>query len=128
MNRRLVFALIATALSPVAAHATEAALGRSITGAQVTPYVGIIPPTPGLNVSVSYINYDGSIGASRPVPIGGSTALNLHAKVDLYAATFAYIWDTGKGRWKLRHHVHRALHPSFRVGVTFRRPALRQCE
>ena len=99
MNRRLVFALIATALSPAAAHATEAALGRSITGAQVTPYVGIIPPTPGLNVSVSYINYDGSIGASRSVPIGVSTALNLHAKVDLYAATFAYIWDTGKGRW-----------------------------
>lgn len=99
MNRRIAFILITAALAPVAAHATEGALGRSITGAQVTPYVGIVPPTPGLNVSLSYINYDGSIGGSRSVPIGGSTALNLHAKVDLYAATFAYIWDTGKGRW-----------------------------
>lgn len=99
MNRRIAFALLATATCPMEAHATEGALGRSITGAQVTPYVGIIPPAPGLNVSVSYINYDGNIGGSRPVPIGGNTALDLHAKVDLFAATFAYIWNTGKGRW-----------------------------
>jgi hypothetical protein len=99
MNRRIVFVLIALALAPAGADATESALGRSITGAQITPFVGIVPPTPGLNVSVSYINYDGSIGGSKSVPIGGSTALDLHAKVDLYAATFAYIWNTGKGRW-----------------------------
>jgi hypothetical protein len=74
-------------------------MGRSISAAQITPYVGIIPPTPGLNVSVSYINYDGDIGHSRSVPIAGTAALDLHAKIDLYAATFAYIWDTGKGRW-----------------------------
>lgn len=74
-------------------------MGRSITGAQITPYVGIIPPASGLNVSISYINYDGDIGRSRQVPIAGRAALDLHAKIDLYAATFAYIWDTGKGRW-----------------------------
>lgn len=74
-------------------------MGRSITGAQITPYVGVVPPAPGLHVSVSTINYDGSIGASRQVPIGGISAVNLHATVDLYAATFAYIWNTGKGRW-----------------------------
>ncbi|MET0936587.1 MAG: transporter [Luteibacter sp.] len=101
MKRRILVALLATLCGASAAQATESALGRSITGAQITPYVGIVPPTPGLNVSVSYVNYDGNIGASRPVPIGGSTALNLHAKIDLYAATFAYIWDTGKGRWNV---------------------------
>ena len=99
MNRRIAYALLATAVTPCAAVATEGAMGRSITGAQITSYVGIVPPAPGLHFSLSYINYDGSIGASREVPIGGNSALNLHATVDLYAATFAYIWDTGKGRW-----------------------------
>lgn len=99
MIRRIACLAWAAAILPLAAQATEGAMGRSITGAQVTPYVGIVPPTPGLNVSISYVNYDGSIGASRQVPIGGNSALDLHAKVDLFAATFAYIWDTGKGRW-----------------------------
>ena len=98
MKGRFACALIAC-LGLGSVHATEGAMGRSITGSQITPYVGIIPPTPGLNVSVSYINYDGDIGHSRQVPIAGTAALDLHAKIDLFAATFAYIWDTGKGRW-----------------------------
>lgn len=83
------------------AQATEGAMGRSITGAQITPYVGIVPPTPGLNVSVSYVNYDGSIGGQRQVPVAGNAAIDLHAKIDLYAATFAYIWKTAPGRWNI---------------------------
>jgi hypothetical protein len=98
MKGRLACAAMAC-LGAFSAHATEGAMGRSITGAQITPYVGIIPPATGLNVSISYVNYDGDIGRSRQVPIAGRAALDLHAKVDLYAATFAYIWDTGKGRW-----------------------------
>jgi len=74
-------------------------MGRSITGAQIAPYVGIVPPAPGMHVSVSFINYAGDIGGRREVPIGGLAALDLHANVNLFAATFAYIWDTGKGRW-----------------------------
>lgn len=100
MNRRIAFALLCACL-PATSLATEGALGRSITGAQITPYVGIIPPDPGLHFSISYINYSGNIGGSREVPIGGLAAVNLRAKVDLYAATFAYIWDTGKGRWNI---------------------------
>lgn len=99
MNHRFAYALLAFTAVPGTASATEGAMGRSITGAQITSYIGVIPPAPGLHVSVSYINYEGDIGASRPVPIGGNTALDLHAKVDLFAATFAYIWNTGKGRW-----------------------------
>src|SRR4051812_44967818 len=99
MNRRLVFALLAAENAPMAAQATGQDLGRSLTGAQITPYVGIVPPTSGLNVAVSYVNYDGNIGASRPVPVGGTTALHLHAKAVLYAATLPYIWDSGKGGW-----------------------------
>jgi hypothetical protein len=81
------------------AMATEGALGRSITGAQITPYVGLIPPTPGFQLSFSFVNYSGDIGGSKQVPIAGSEALNLHADVDLLAATAAYIWDTKPGRW-----------------------------
>src|SRR5512142_1270823 len=99
MNHRFAYALLAFTAVSGAASATEGAMGRSITGAQITSYIGVIPPAPGLHVSVSYINYDGDIGGSRPVPIGGNSALDLHAKVDLFAATFAYIWNTGKGRW-----------------------------
>jgi hypothetical protein len=99
MKRSIAYALLAAVSACGAANATEGAMGRSITGAQITPYVGIVPPAPGLHVSVSYIDYDGSIGGSRQVPIGGIAAVDLHAKVDLYAATFAYIWNTDKGRW-----------------------------
>jgi hypothetical protein len=98
MNRRIAFALLAASL-PVTSIATEGAMGRTITGAQVTPYAAIIPPDPGLHVSVSFINYSGSIGGQREVPIGGLAALDVRANVDLFAGTFAYIWDTGKGRW-----------------------------
>ncbi|MFZ0870966.1 MAG: transporter [Rhodanobacter sp.] len=91
-------AAILLCTAPVA-DATEEALGRSITGAQITPYVGIIPPTPGWQYSLSYLYYDGNISGSKQVPIAGTTALNLHANANLLAATFAYVWNTGPGRW-----------------------------
>jgi len=82
-----------------AADATEEALGRSITGMQITPYIGIIPPTPGWQFSLSYLYYDGNISGGKQTPIAGTTALDLHANANLFAATFAYVWDTGPGRW-----------------------------
>jgi hypothetical protein len=86
-------------VASTSAMATEGALGRTITGVQLTPYVGIIPPTPGLQVSFAFANYSGNIGGSKTVPIGGLAALNLHANLDLYSLTGAYIWDTKPGRW-----------------------------
>lgn len=81
------------------AAATEGALGRSITGAQISSYVGIIPPTPGLQLSLSYVYYSGSVGGAKQTPIGGLVAVGSKATADLYAATLAYVWDTGEGRW-----------------------------
>lgn len=94
--------LLLTCMAGLASHsamATEGALGRTITGAQITPYVGIIPPTPGLQFSFNFANYSGNIGGSKTVPIGGLAALNLHANMDLYSFTGAYIWDTKPGQW-----------------------------
>jgi hypothetical protein len=101
MKLKLVPLLLACVVgfASTSAVATEGALGRTITGTQITPYVGIIPPTPGLQFSFNFANYSGNIGASKTVPIGGLTALNLHANVDIYSLTGAYIWDTKPGRW-----------------------------
>ncbi|WP_312320615.1 transporter [Stenotrophomonas sp.] len=80
-------------------HATEGALGRSITGMQITPYAGIIPPDPGFQWSLSYVGYDGKISGSRSAPIAGRISLGLEADVSLIAATGVYIWPTKTGRW-----------------------------
>ncbi|MDF8363403.1 SphA family protein [Achromobacter anxifer] len=89
-----------TALSlPVAAWATEGALGRQISGTNVQPNAGIVSPEPIWAVNLSQIYMDGSIGGSREVPIGGRTSLGLDAKVAFTLATVLKTWDTGPGRW-----------------------------
>jgi len=81
------------------AHAVEGGLGRSITGMQITSYVGVIPPEPGMQWSLSYVQYDGKIGASRPAPIAGQVSLGLEGDVSLWAASGVYVWPTRTGRW-----------------------------
>lgn len=81
------------------ARATEGALGRPISGMQITPFSGLIPPTPGMQWSLGYLNYSGDIGGSREVPIAGRVSLGLEADIDLFTATGVYIWPTTVGRW-----------------------------
>jgi hypothetical protein len=81
------------------AHAVEGGLGRSITGMQITSYVGVIPPDPGMQWSLSYVNYSGKIGGSRAAPVAGRVSLGLEADVSLVAATGVYVWPTNTGRW-----------------------------
>lgn len=89
--------LLALGSAPVAA--TEGALGRSITGMQITSYAGVIPPEPGMQWSLSYIRYNGKISGNRPAPIAGQISLGLEADVNLTAATGVYVWPTKAGRW-----------------------------
>jgi hypothetical protein len=91
--------LAATTLMANPCGAVEGGVGRSFIGAQITPYVGIVPPESGFLYSFNYIYLDGTIGGGRQVPIAGEVALNLDAKFQLYAASLAYVWDTGPGRW-----------------------------
>ena len=88
-----------TGLAAGHAAATEGGMGRSITGMQITPYVGIVPPEAGMQWSLGYVRYDGMIEASRPAPIAGRVALELEGDIDLYSATGVYVWPTGEGRW-----------------------------
>lgn len=91
--------LLAVCGMPLLAAASEGGLGRPITGLQITPYAGLIPPTPGMQWTVGYVHYDGSIGASRQVPVAGQVSLGLDVQLELFTATGVYIWPTGEGRW-----------------------------
>jgi len=98
-RRLALWATLLPAAIALPAHATEGALGRSITGLQITSYAGIVPPESGMQWSLGYVHYDGTIGGSRPAPIAGQVSLGLEAELDLYTATGVYVWPTGEGRW-----------------------------
>ena len=69
-----IVAALLTVTSPPCL-ALEGGVGRSFIGAQITPYIGIIPPDPGFQYSFNYIHLDGSIGGNKQVPIAGEVAL-----------------------------------------------------
>lgn len=91
--------MAAVLLSTTAAHATEGALGRPVTGTSVTPMAGVVPPSPVFAVNFSQIYLDGNIGGSRQVPIAGTASVGLDAKVSFTLATFLKVWDTHTGAW-----------------------------
>ena len=92
-------AAVTLLMLPDCASASEGALGRPITGLQVTSYAGVVPPTPGFSTMFGHVRYDGAIDASREVPIAGTASLGLDAQVEMFTATGIYIWDTAPGRW-----------------------------
>lgn len=101
MNKALVRGLLAIAMATESSLclAVEGGVGRSFVGAQISPYVGLIPPEPGFVYSFNYVYLDGNIGAGKQTPIAGKIALNLNATFDLYAASLVYIWDTAPSQW-----------------------------
>lgn len=81
------------------AQATEGGLGRPITGVQGASFSGLIPPTPGWNMQLSYLRYSGRISASTTVPVGGQATLGLDATFHMFSVTGIYVWNAGQGRW-----------------------------
>lgn len=90
---------VAAALVPLAAAATEGGMGRPITGQQVNPNAGIVPPTPGLALTLASINFNGDIEGSRQVSIGRVVSAGMKVTASYNIANLTYIWDTGPGRW-----------------------------
>ena len=45
--------------------AVEGGLGRPISGMQIAPFAGVIPPEPGLAVATGETYFDGSIGVAE---------------------------------------------------------------
>ncbi len=81
------------------AWATEGGVGRPITGMQITPYAGIVPPEPGLTVSFSSIYYDASRSRDQAIPIGGRLEGGLDMQVSYNLLNAVYVWDTGTTAW-----------------------------
>jgi hypothetical protein len=59
-----VFLALIAFLAP-AAHAVEGGLARPISGGQINPFAGVVPPEPGFALGLGELYYDGSIGGTR---------------------------------------------------------------
>nr|WP_256702282.1 transporter [Burkholderia sp. SRS-W-2-2016] len=87
-----------TLLGSGEAGATEGALGRPVAGTGVLSGAGIVPPEPMTIVSLQQLYIDGSIGASRQVPVAGKTSLGIDAQVAFTLASVLRVWG-GAGGW-----------------------------
>ena len=81
------------------ALAVEGGLGRPISGMQITPYAGLVPPEPGLAVLAGETYYEGSIGGALSVPIAGLLVANLDMKAAFTPISLLYIWPTPTKTW-----------------------------
>src|SRR5271154_4676187 len=93
-----VFAATALGVSQNAA-ATEGGIGRPITGMQIAPYAGIVPPTDDWIVSITSIYYEGSLGASKSIPIAGTVTAGLDYHVSYNLINAVKTWGITAGGW-----------------------------
>lgn len=81
------------------AHATEGGIGRPITGQQIMPYAGVVPPTSDWIVSLSTIYYQGSLGATKTLPVAGTVTSGLNYQVVYTIANLVKTWGITAGGW-----------------------------
>lgn len=98
-KKRLQAAALALAsmLGACSASATEGALGRPVAGTSVLSGVGILPNDPVWIVNFETVYLDGSIGASREVPIAGQNSLGLDGELSLTLASLLRVWGSYGG-------------------------------
>jgi hypothetical protein len=101
----LVIALTVFVSFAPSAFAVEGGLGRPISGMQIAPFAGVIPPEPGLAVAIGETYYEGSIGGGRSVPIAGLLVANVDMKVSFTPIAFFYIWPTPTEKWNFASAV-----------------------
>ena len=103
MAKKCVFAAIALACAALLAgecQALEGGIGRPVSGALITPYIGLVPPLPGPAVTIGEIYYTGTIAGGASTPIAGNVALGIEANVSFTPVTLSYIWNTpGTPKW-----------------------------
>jgi hypothetical protein len=87
------------------ALAVEGGLGRPISGMQIAPFAGVIPPEPGLAVATGETYYEGSIGGGREVPIAGLLVANVDMKASFTPIALFYIWPTPTKEWNFASAV-----------------------
>ena len=91
--------LTVLAFSVTRAFAVEGGLGRPISGMQIAPFAGVIPPEPGLAVALGETYYEGSIGKGLNVPIAGLLVTNVDVKASFTPISLLYIWPTPTKTW-----------------------------
>jgi hypothetical protein len=81
------------------AGATEGGIGRPITGMQIAPYAGIVPPTSDWIVSLSTIYYEGSVSTSKTLPIAGKITQGLDYTISYTLINAVKTWGITAGGW-----------------------------
>jgi hypothetical protein len=99
MGARVIVALILFISLPSSAFAVEGGMQRPISGMQIAPFAGVIPPEPGFAVATSEIYYSGSIGGAANVAIAGLLVANVDVKASFTPITLLYIWPTPTKVW-----------------------------
>jgi|GEM_PF-136771 len=79
--------------------ATEGGVGRPVTGQQVSPYAGVVPPTSEWIVSFATIYYEGSLGATKTLPVSGTVTQGLNYQVVYTIADLLKPWGVTWGGW-----------------------------
>jgi len=93
------FALMICFSSVDSALAVEGGIGRPISGMQIAPFAGVIPPEPGVSVAAGETYYQGSIGGGLSVPIAGLLVANVDMKASFTPIALFYIWPTPTKTW-----------------------------
>jgi hypothetical protein len=98
-RRAILTAAILMVAGADLAPAAEGGLGRPITGMQVVPFAGVIPPDPGFIWQTGFLAYSGEIEGSVQTPIGGELVAGLDVDLSLFTATGIYVWQDDNPRW-----------------------------
>ena len=74
-------------------------MGRPISGMQIVPFAGLVPPEPGLALSVGETYYSGSIGGATQAEIAGLLVANVDVKASFTLISLLYVWRTPTKNW-----------------------------
>jgi hypothetical protein len=66
---------------------------------QIAPYAGIIPPTDDWIVSITSIYYEGSLGASKTLPIAGKVTAGIDYHISYDIVNAVKTWGITTGGW-----------------------------
>lgn len=100
MNRfpriHLLVALIAGLGASVVANAEEGGSGHYLPGSMAS-FIDSIPPVPGFLMRLNILNYDGSAAPKVRLPIGGTIASGVDARITGYGLTMVWAPDIDLG-------------------------------
>jgi hypothetical protein len=98
-GKAAAFATMAMLLISQRALATESGVGRPLTGMQIKSHMGYVPTDSEWIFSISTIYYEGSLDASRKLPVGRTVEGGLDYKVEYTMINAVKSWGISVGGW-----------------------------